>query len=115
MSRGFQHETYLARAMAVNVSADVAEAELAAVMSEVHDPTTALVVDVAEAYAIAWRRLIGGGPRHRPNDEVRTSLRSMYPEAHPDWIDQIALQIAPDETLAKALLSHPDYRAEQAP
>lgn len=95
-----QREAYLAKAQAVGVSADVAEAELAAVMSEVHDPTSMLVVGVDEEYAIAWRRLVGGGPQYRPSDETRAALRSAFPDAHPDWIDEVARQVAPGATLA---------------
>jgi hypothetical protein len=97
------HDRYLVQAHAVGVSRDVAEAELTAVRAEVCDPTRC-TAGSADVYDIAWRRLIEGGPNFRPGDKVRAALRNVYPNAHPDWIDQMARAAAPDETLAKELL-----------
>jgi hypothetical protein len=97
------HDRYLARARAVGISHEVAEAELAAVRAEVSGPTTC-ATGAGDEHNIAWHRLISGGPAYRPGDQVRAALRKAFPTAHPEWIDQVAHNVAPDETLAKELL-----------
>lgn len=94
MSRA--HDSYLARAAAAGVSAEIADAELEAARAEL----LAYGGDPAEAIAVAWHRLTEGGPDHRPADEVRSAVRAAIPGAHPELVDQVARHFAPDQTLA---------------
>jgi hypothetical protein len=97
-----RHERYLVKARAVGVSREVAEAELEAVRGEVYDPARC-AAGAGQEHDIAWRRLIEGGPKYRPGDQVRAALRQGFPNAHPEWIDRVARQVAPSETLAEEL------------
>ena len=98
------HDSYLAKAATIGVSAEIAGAELEAARAEL----LSYGGDPDEAYLVAWHRLIEGGPDHRPGDEVRSAVRAAIPGAHPELVDQVARHFAPERTLAAELTDrHP--------